>query len=683
MKLYLDSETYSETPISYGTYRYVQDCEPMIVTWAVDEGPVLLWDRTSNLTAPDGLISALENADEIWAHNAQFDRLVMNKIFLDLVPLDIWRCTLARALAHALPAGLQELCAVMEIPQDQTKHADGKRLMRLFCTPRPKKQKLRRATKETHPVEWQGFLEYAKADILALRAVERKMPRRNYQGRELALWHLDQKINDRGFAVDLDLAQSAIDAMAAEKERLGEEVADATHGIVETATQRDALIEFIQDTYGVFIKDLTKDTVSRLLDSEIPEGVRELLLLRQEASITAPAKFTKVIQGATGGRLRGTLQFAGAFRTARWAGRLFQPQNLARPTMSPEEIEQAIADLKAGIADLMWENVSKACSNSVRGVIIAPKGRKLVVSDLASIEGRGLAWLAGEEDVLQAYRDYDAGIGTDAYTRAYAASFNIAAEDVVKSQRQIGKVLELFLGYEGGVGAFLQGAVTYRFDVEAMAEDAAPLIPGDVWAEAEGFYDWTVKQRRPTFGLSRRAFIVCDSLKRLWRRKRPRTVTLWKDIQEAWRSAMRTPGLSMPCRKVSLIRSGGWMRIQLPSGRSLCYPHPTMDEHGKLAYMGKNQYTRQWCKLYTYGGKIVENITQAFSRDVLAHNMPAVEDAGYEIVTSVHDELPTETPDTDEFSAEGLSSIMTVPPDWAPDLPLAAAGYESYRYRKD
>ena len=330
----------------------------------------------------------------------------------------------------------------------------------------------------------------------------------------------------------------------------------------------------------------------------------------------------------------------------------------------------------------MTTTVMDFLSSAIRGVIVAPAGKKLVISDLSNIEGRMLAWLAGEEWKLQAFRDYDAGTGHDLYKLSYAKSFGVAPEDVTKDQRQKGKVQELALGYEGGVGAFLTFSLGYGIDLEQMARDAWESLPAELVYEAEGFYDWTMKKKRSTFGLSREAFITCDVFKRGWRAGHPHVQTLWKELEAACVSAVENPGNTIECRRFKVRRDGAWLRIGLPSGRAMCYPQPKVED-GKLSYMGVNQYSRQWCRLKTYGGKLVENATQAASRDVMAGNMPLIDDSGYQIVLSVHDELITEAPDTTDYTSDRLSALLSSVPSWATGLPLAAAGFEDYRYRKD
>jgi DNA polymerase len=485
--------------------------------------------------------------------------------------------------------------------------------------------------------------------------------------------------------MDVALARAAIRGVERAQRLLAARTSELTEGAVQAATQRDALLRHLVSAYGIDLPDMQQSTLERRInDPGLPAELRELLAIRLQASTTSTSKYKTLIKAVSNdGRLRGTLQFNGANRTGRWAGRLFQPQNLPRPVLKQAAIDNGIAALKADCEDLLFSNVMELASSAIRGCIIAPPGKKLVIADLSNIEGRKLAWLAGEQWKLRAFREFDAGIGHDLYKLAYAKAFGVRPEDVDKDMRQIGKVMELALGYEGGVGAFLTFAAAYGIDLEAMADRAIGAIPKAILDEAQSALEWTKQKKRPTFGLSDRAWLVCDSFKRSWRYAHPAISSMWKELQEAAVLAVQRPGVTTTCRMLKLRRDGAWLRIRLPSGRFLCYPSPQVDESGKLTYMGVNQYTRKWSRLSTYGGKLVENVTQAASRDVIAHNMPAVEQAGYEILLTVHDEDITEAPDTEEFNADHLAGLMATNPPWAKDLPLAAAGFEAYRYRKD
>lgn len=720
--LWADTETYSPLDLkTYGTARYAEEAEVMVWTYALDDGPVQMWDCTANPLMPNDLADALDDDSVLLNfHNSFFDRTVLWATGIR-PPIHRFRDTMVKAMAHSLPGALEKIGEILKLEEDQKKHKRGKELIQLFCKPRPRTSKLRRATRETHPAEWAEFLAYAVADTEAMRASDKKLPAWNYRAEEVALWHLDQQINSRGVAVDVELAKAAIRAADRAQKRLAHRTNELTDGDVQAATQRNKLLMHILASYDIEVPDLKTSTIERILNNvaDLPPVLIELLNIRLQASKTSTSKYKRLVHAVSSdGRLRGTLQFNGASRTGRWAGRLFQPQNLPRPVLKQAAIDQGIEALKADCEDLLFGNVMELTSSAIRGAIVAPKGKKLVVADLSNIEGRVLAFLAGEEWKLQAFADFDTvqteggdwitgtelvaayldrrpvplaldakgepiRKGHDLYKLAYAKSFGIKPEAVSKDNRQVGKVQELALGYEGGVGAFLTFAAAYNIDLEAMGEQAIDAIPDAIIGEAARALEWTKQQKRPTFGLSDRAWLVCDSFKRSWRYAHPAISSFWKDLEEAARLAVMRPGVTYECRMLKLRRDGAWLRIRLPSGRFLCYPSPQLDDAGKLSYMGVNQYSRKWSRLKTYGGKLAENVTQAASRDVLAGNMPAIEAAGYQIVLSVHDENITEAEDRDEFNADHLAGLMATTPTWAKGLPLAAAGFEAYRYRKD
>jgi DNA polymerase len=681
--LWLDFETFCETPIKHGTHRYAEKAEIMVAAWAIDDGAVWVGDLTSEGFTLSDLRERIRWADKIVIHNSHFDRTVAHHCGID-IPVEKIVDTMILAYAHSLPGSLGKLCEVLKVPTDQAKDKDGKRLINLFCQPRPKNMKLRRATRETHPEDWQKFLDYARLDIEAMRAVYKRIPKWNWTAAERELWMLDQKINDRGVQIDMDLVRAAIRAVDRAQTGLAEKAKDITGYVIGAATQRDALLAYLAELFGIEMGDLRGATVEKLLsDDRLPPDVRDLLAVRLQASTTSTAKYKTLLNAASSdGRLRGTLQFAGASRTGRWAGRLFQPQNLPRPTMKNAVIRAGIEALKAGVEDVMFENVMDLTSNAIRGCIVAPPGKKLVVADLSNIEGRVLAWLAGEDWKVQAFRDYDAGTGPDLYVAAYARTFRIPVDQVTKAQRQVGKVLELAMGYEGGVGAFITFAAAYGIDLDDLADRARPALGAGLIEEARKMLEWMKEQKRPTHGLSDETWTVIDAIKRAWRYAHPAISRSWKDVQQGVIDAVAAPGVKFDGGRLSFRKDGAWLKILLPSGRALSYPAVRVED-GKITYTGVNQFTRQWGRIGTYGGKLVENVTQAVARDVLAEGMIAAEDGGYEIVLSVHDELITETPDTADYHHSGLANWMSAGPSWADGLPLAAAGFETYRYRKE
>lgn len=661
--LYLDTETYSSIPLKDGVHKYSEAVEVMIVAYALDDGPVNVWDVTSGEPMPEALSQAL--ADEsvvVWAHNVAFDRTVLKASLGIDIALERWRCSMCLAYMHSMPGSLDSLCAALEVAQDKRKLKSGKDLVRLFCIPPTEASGRKRATRHTHPEKWQEFLEYAGGDIVAMRECIAKLPKWNLNASELALWQLDRTINERGIAVDLDFCRAAVQAADAEKARLAERASEMTDGAVHAATQRDALLAHLLKAYNVSLPDMQAGTIERRLeDPELPEPVKELLSIRLQASGTSVSKYKAFLRATSSdGRLRGTLQFGGASRTNRWAGRLVQLQNLSRvPKYLKNQYDFAVETIKCGAVELVYQNAMDVIGSTVRGALIAAPGKKLCRADLSNIEGRVLAWLAGEDWKLKAFAN-----GDDLYIEGYSRSFGIPVEEVRADEeaggtmRLIGKVQELACGFQGAVGAFGSMAKLYGVNLE---EDRVLEIV------------------------------------RAWRSANPKIVALWYDLEDAAISAVNNAGTTYTCGRLKLRRDGQWLRIRLPSGRVLCYPSPrwepkkivdadtgkTVDNpNGGLSYVGLNQYSRRWERLRTYGGRLAENCTQATARDVFAEGLKRCEANGYPVVMHVHDEAICETPDTDEYSGEAVARFLATPPDWAEGLPLAAEGSETKRYRK-
>jgi DNA polymerase bacteriophage-type len=648
--LYLDLETFSTVPITHGTHRYAEEAEVLLVALAVDDGPVDVWDTQDEPQWRAVLLHHIDVADTIVIHNSAFDRTILRHQGID-IPVEKIRDTMVQALAHSLPGSLGMLCDVLGVPTDKAKDKAGKKLIHLFTKPRPKNMKLRRADRASHPAEWAEFVEYARLDVDAMRDVFGRLPNWNNSRGERNLWRIDQRVNDRGIAIDLDLAGSALRAFRRTSGTLAARAADLTNGMVKSATQRNATVNYLRRMHFMEPTDLTKKTVSALLKSDLDPVARELLEIRQQASATSPAKY-KVLLDATSsdGRLRGTLQFCGASRTGRDAGRIFQPQNLPRPTMDADVIETGIAAMKLDCEDLLFDNVTDLCSSAVRGCLVAPAGRKLVIADLSNIEGRVLAWLAGEDWKIEAFYDFDRGVGHDLYVVAYAKGFNVDPELVVEnkktgdgSMRQYGKTMELACGYQGGVGAFrTMGGPA----VEAMTDDEIqPLVSA-------------------------------------WRKAHSNVVKLWYGVEAAAKAAIRKPDDLTFYDMLQFDMKDDWLRIKLPSGRYLSYRNAKVEE-GRITFDGVNQFSKKWDRIETYGGKLVENIVQAVARDVFMTGMVGAEEHGYEVCIRVHDELITEVPDAPEYNVAQLASIMATNPSWATGLPLAAAGFETHRYKKD
>ena len=656
--LFLDTETFSEVPITHGTHAYAEKAEVMLVPWAWDNDDVVVWDTQDMPDWREQLQRMIDEADEVVLHNSHFDRTVLRHVGVN-IPVDKITDTMVVALQHSLPGSLGMLCDVLEVPQDKAKDRAGKKLIQLLTKPRAKNVKLRRATRETHPDEWTAFIEYARLDVDAMRDVYRRLPRWNCSVRERQLWITDQRINDRGVPVDRELARSALRAFQRTSGTLAARTAAITGGVVASLTQRQKLMDYLAVHYNFAPDDMTKGTVAGLLKGDLHPVVRELLEIRQQASATSPAKYKVILNAASADdRLRGTIQFCGASRTGRDAGRIFQPQNLPRPALKPDVIEQGIVAMKLNCEDLLFDNVSELCASSVRGCLVAEAGAKLVVADLSNIEGRVLAWLAGEDWKVKAFYDFDRGVGHDLYKLTAGRILGKEPGDITKDERQVsGKVPELACGYQGGVGAFAAMGAIYGV---TMPEE-----------EAQGIVN-------------------------AWRKQHPMTVRFWYDVERAAIAALKNPGEVYDVRALR-VKAVDWMDktwlcIKLPSGRFLSYPNAHLDwqremadgrvMQGPIGYDGVDQFTKQWLSLGTYGGKLVENIVQAVARDIFMGGMLRADEGDYPVCVRVHDELICETPDDPAFTVETLSAIMTRGESWSTGLPLAAAGHEMYRYAK-
>jgi len=709
--LYFDTETFSECDLkTAGTHVYSRhpSTDIQLFSYGLEEGEVKVWDRTKNKKMPKDLALYFENPEILfWAHNVWFDRNLIEGVLGSYLPLNRYRCSMAKALAHGLPAGLGDLGAALGIRDDYQKIKDGRRLVLKFC----KKDKNGNINDPAdHPEDWAKYVEYCRIDTISMREIIKKTPNWNYprQQVELDYWLMDQEINSRGMPIDLELANAAMEAIAIAQTDLAAKTKKMTNGEVNTAGQRDEMIKHIAKIYGYYLPNMQKGTIGRMVDDpQTPEPLRELLEVRLSTATTATAKY-KPLAAMTSldGRLRGTIQYAGASRTLRDSGRGgYQCQNLARPTMEHDDILGGIDSLKNGTAAMVGFDIMKLSSSALRYAICAPEGKKFVISDLSNIEGRALAYLAGETWKVKAFADFDAGIGHDLYKVAYAKAFGVDPADVTKEQRNaVGKVLELSMGYAGGVGALLVFLNSFGVDLEELAETVTPLVPPKILAEADSFYEWmvgmevteakkkaldqmvdweTIYEAKRTHKLPKHVHMALESLKRLWRKEHPETVGFWADAEAAVRSAIFSPKEDFSFGNgCSARKTGNWVRITLPSGHVLPYPGMKVNKDGKLSFLGINQFTKKWGQIQTTGGKLVENATQAFSRDIFKHGQLLAMQEGYKVVMPLHDELVCEVPDTEDYTHQRLEELMATVPSWAPGFPLAAAGFTAYRYRK-
>lgn len=730
--LYLDFETFSEADLKkVGSYAYAEhpSTEVLICTYAFDDEPVQVWDCTDGSDMPGDLHRALRRLVKpnsrikmVWHNGSMFDRLIMKHCWGFDIPVSNTIDTMIWAFRHALPGSLDALCEVLGVSADNAKDKRGKALIKRFSKPTPKNYKIRRYTAETHPDEWALFIKYAVSDITAMREVFHKLPRWGNSEFEDRVLELDQLINDRGFKVDVALAEAAIEAVEKHKAQLQEEAQRKYGG---SLTGKDFLPILRELAPAHRIHNTQKSTLNDLLvDDDLPDDARAIIEMRLGAASTASTKYNPLLLGrSSDDRRRGCLQYGGAKRTLRWAGKGFQPQNLARGYYHDDELDKGISALLKGRAHRRFD-VAKLTASTVRSCIIPEAGHKFVVADYSNVEGRGLAWLAGEETALDTFR-----AGLDIYCVTAGKMFGMDPDDIKKNFkeiRQIGKACELGLGYEGGVGAFVTFAKNLGLDLIEMAKTMDGTFPDHIWSATARGYEWAriqeakrpphpgEKDDRPSYILDKKVWRTCDAIKRMWRESHPETVAFWRDLKDGILAAVRNPGREFWAgahlrrngeRAIRIWRTvefdssgrkvpGWWLCMELPSGRILSYPGigvsvtKETDEDGRvntnvrIKYQGENQLTRQWTTLYTHGGKACENIVQALCRDLLAYAMINVEGGGYPIVLSVHDELVCETPDTPDYTVPELEKLMCALPEWAEGFPLVAEGSEMYRYAK-
>jgi DNA polymerase len=520
--------------------------------------------------------------------------------------------------------------------------SDGHKLVMKFCKPAPSNHKAFKYDATTHPAEWLRFIEYCGQDVEAMRTIWKLMPDINDNDTEIKLWHLDQEINDRGMPIDIETVNLAIDRVNVEKELLTQELTKLTNGVLTSSAGVTKLVDYLEDHEGLKMPSLAKGDVAEVLNRDsLSDRARKILIIRQQANKTSVKKYnTLAAATCSDGRLRGTLQFYGANRTGRWAGRLFQPQNLARPTIAC--LDAGVAHLRHDTLSLAYDKPMEALSSCVRAMICAPTGMKLVVTDLSGIEARVLPWLAGDERTLDIFRS-----GKDIYKHTACGIFNKDYSDIDGDMRFIGKVATLALGFQGGVNAFTTMGKNYGVEIdETLATETV----------------------------------------RNYRRANKRIVSLWHTMNDG---VMDVVGRTVKCKTVGQLLidlEDDWLTVRLPSGRKLAYYKPLNEDHEnsgriKTTFMGVG-FNRKFMRIDTYGGKIVENVTQAVARDVLGANLSVIEAAGYEIVATVHDEVVTLCPDEEQYNAPALSALLSTSPSWADGLPLDAKGFEGMRYSK-
>lgn len=659
-QLYIDLETYSDVDISKaGLFKYAQSPAFAILLFAysLDGGPVEVADLTEpGAFLPQTAVRWMFDPDcTKHAYNAPFEWYCLSRYFRlegnrDWPPerwLSQWRCTMLHGLYCGYPAGLDAVGRALELPQDKRKLMAGKALIRYFCVPGPDGT---RRLPSRDPEKWELFKTYNAQDVVTEMEIERKLSAFPVPDAIQQQWEIDQRINARGVAVDLDLVEGALAAGSAVRQALTEEARQIS-GLANPNSVGQLSAWLINET-GEAIDGLRKDTVKELLGRGLGSpAAHRMLEIRQELGKTSVKKYDAMSACACAdGRARGLLQFYGANRTGRWAGRLIQVQNLPRTHLPALPLARDL--VKAHDTEalrIIYGSVPDTLSQLIRTALIAPDGKVLVDADFSAIEARVIAWLAGEEWVLEVFRTTG-----KIYEAAAAQMFGIPMERIAKGNpeydyRQKGKVATLALGYQGSTGALINmGALAMGIPEEELPD---------------------IVQR--------------------WRQANPHIVRLWYDVE---RAAIQAVSSGRPCavrcltfaREVDPVYGLDFLTIALPSGRKLYYAQPHMGKNrfgrDSLCYFGTNQTSRKWEAAETYGGKIVENCVQAIARDCLAEAITRLEAAGHHVVFHVHDEAVIEA---DRGCLDEVAGLMAQPVPWAPGLPLDADGWTDRYYKKD
>ena len=671
--LSLDTETYSSADLSeVGVHRYAEapDFEILLIGYSFDGGPVQVHDCTQPGCWPRDLLKALTDpAVTKTAWNASFERQCLSAALEEEMPPEQWSDTMILALEMGLPGSLAGAGAALGLSEDQLKDPIGKSLIQYFSKPcRPTKSNGGRTRNlpQHDPEKWNLYIEYNRQDVVTEMAIrEQLLP---LVPSEQALWELDQQMNDHGVRIDLPMVRKIVEFDDQKRAELQEEARQITG--LQNPNSLAQLKPWLQKE-GVPVDTLRKDDLDRILAEQLPPEVRRVLEIRKALGKTSTAKYGTMLEATcSDGRLRGILQFYGANRSGRWAGRIVQTHNLARNSLPDLDLARALAaDGEFETLETLFGETAFVFSELVRTAFIPSEGCRFVVSDFSAIEARVIAWIAGEQWVLDAFRE-----GKDIYCETASMMYHVPVEKHGRNAelRQKGKIAVLACGYQGGVGAM-------------KAMDSSGSIPE---GEMQGIVDH-------------------------WRQANPMICKLWRDFEAAAKTAIKERrtvrrGIRVPADnlaerehmaggpvrpystrdgvRVEFSYKNGSLFVRLPSGRKLCYYHARIREDGwkeSVVYMGVNQTTKQWQEVETYGGKIVENIVQATARDCLAEAMQRVTDMGYQIVMHVHDEMIVDVPVEDTEALVRINKAMSDPISWAPGLPLKGDGYTCNFYRKD
>ncbi|MCC8089130.1 MAG: DNA polymerase [Rikenellaceae bacterium] len=648
--LHIDIETYCDLDVSdVGVYRYAEDDSFKIILFAYsfDGEPVTVIDCSNDEypgeSIPARVWKALTDPSILKiAHNANFEYVCIETFYGVGLDLKQWFCTMIAAAYLGLPLGLDKVSQVLGLSEQ--KDARGKSLITFFCKPcKPTKKNGGRTLNlpEHDPEKWDEFKEYNAQDVRTEKEIYAYVSR--FPGlpeEEREYWILDQIINATGITVDREFIEAAIETNKRFTKDVHDEIVKLTG--VDNPNSLSQLKAWFK-TEGYEVPTLNKEyLLDNINNTDFPKPIRRVLKLRSMASKTSIAKYdTMLAYAQKDGRIRGLLQFYGANRTGRFSGRGVQVQNLKR-TLKKGLLTAREAVVK-DIADLLYDDVPDVISKLTRTALVASEGCSLVVSDFAAIEARVVAWLAGEDWVLDVFNTHG-----KIYEATAANMFNVPLEMITKESdlRAKGKVATLALGYQGATGALItMGALREGLD------------------EAE-----------------------LPALVSAWRSANPRIVKLWREVEGAAKHVIKNKTsyiLRKPYCTIKFSYDRGYLFIELPSGRRLAYYGASVDK-GKLSYWGIDQTKKIWCKQDTYGGSLVENITQAVARDCLCDAMKRMYEALIKILMHIHDEVVNESKDADApATLERMNKIMAVSPVWAKDLPLKGDGYISKYYKKD
>ncbi|GAW38514.1 DNA polymerase [Streptococcus suis] len=637
--LNIDIETYSSNDIKDGVYKYVDapDFEVLLFAYSLDGGPVECIDLTRQ-NLPFEIQKAIFS-DEVRksAFNAQFERVCLSKHFDAPYYLDPsqWRCTMVHAQELGLPSSLEKCASYLNLVQE--KDTAGKNLIKYFsvpCKPTKANGGRTRNLPEHDPEKWQMFIDYCKQDVVVEMAIAERLSVLPVADREWDFYTADQRINDRGVALDAELVESALYCKDVKMDMLFDELRSTTG--LDNPNSRAQLLPWLK-THGYSASGLTKADVQKELKTASGE-LKRVLELKLQTAMSSLKKYEAMERAmCSDGRVHGLLQFYGASRTGRWAGRVVQVQNLARNYL--KDLDDARNYVKARDIDaveILYDSLNDTLKQLVRTAFVAEGDKEFYVSDFSAIEARVIAWYAKEQWRLEVFSTHG-----KIYEASASQMFHIPIEDVDKELRQKGKIAELALGYQGGPGALKQmGALEM-----GVAEDELQSLVDD------------------------------------WRRANPGIVQFWKDVQTAAVKALRTRAV-IKLGRLRFKYSKGFLLIQLPSGRQLAYARAKLEDgdYGpKLTYEGQGDKA-YFTKQETYGGKLVENIVQATARDILAEAILRLEKNGYPVVFHVHDECIVEARDT---TIETINELMAQAPDWADGLPLNSEGYVTKYYKKD